>query len=76
MYVILLGKIFTFQKWKIQAWDAVLMSATYRLSGSFGSRVRSNFIGHNKYTDRRNNFSPKPTPIHGPVHKSGLNYSN
>ena len=37
------------------------------------SKVKS--IGHNIYTGRRNNFSSKPAPIHGPVHKYDLNYS-
>ena len=51
------------------------MSSAYGLSGSFKSRTRSKSIGHNTYTGRRNNFRSKPTPIHGPVHKSDLNYS-
>ena len=51
------------------------MTSTYGSSGSIGSRVRSKYIGHNTYADRRNNYVKKPTPIHGPLHKSDLNYS-
>ena len=50
------------------------MTSEYGSSGSFGSIVRSKYIGHNRYTGRRNNFRSKITPIHGPVHKSDLNY--
>ena len=52
-----------------------IMTDSYGSSESFGSRVRSKFIGHNKYTFRRIIFHSKPTLIHGPVHNSGLNYS-
>ena len=51
------------------------MNAGFGSSGSFGSRVRLKFIGHNTYTDRRRNFRSKPTPIHRPFHKSELNLS-
>ena len=51
------------------------MNAAYGSSLSFGSKVRSKPIGHNTYSYRRINFRSKPTPIHGPVHISDLNYS-
>ena len=51
-----------------------IMTSEYGLSGSFGSRVRSKYIGHITYTGRRINFRLKPTPIHGPIHKYDLNY--
>ena len=60
---------------QIQIGNIEVMTATYGSSGSFGSRLRSESIGHNTYTGRRSNFLSKPTPIHVPVHKSGLNYS-
>ena len=44
-------------------------------SGLFGSIFRSEYIGHNIYTGRRSNFHLKITPIHGPVHKSDLDFS-
>ena len=53
-----------------------MMTAAYGSSGSFGSRVRYKFTGNNTYIGRRSNFSPKTTPIHGPVHKYDLDYSN
>ena len=59
----------------IQICDTENMISTFGLSGFFGSRVRSNYIGHNTYTGRRSNLCSKTTPIHGPVYKSGLNYS-
>ena len=60
---------------KIKIGDIEIMISVYGLSGSFGSRVRSRSIGHNTYTVRSSNFRSKPTPIHGPVHKSYLNHS-
>ena len=48
------------------------MNAAYISSGSFGSIVRSKYIGYHPYTGRRINFRSKITPIHGPVHKSDL----
>ena len=33
------------------------------------------YILDNTYTVIRSNLHSKPTPIHGPVHKSDLNYS-
>ena len=51
------------------------MTAAYGSSGSFGSRVGSKYILHNKYTIRRGNFRSKPTLLHGPVQKSDLKYS-
>ena len=53
---------------------AELLNPAYSSSGSFGSRVRSKYIGHNTYTGRRSNFHSKPTPIPVPVHKSDFNY--
>ena len=50
------------------------MTSAYGSSWSFGSKVRSKSIGHKTYIGRRSNFSSKPTPIHGPVHKYDLNY--
>ena len=44
-------------------------------SGSFGSRVRSECIVHNKYTARIRNLSYKPTPKHRAASKSELNLS-
>ena len=55
--------------------DIEIITATYGSSGSFGSKVRPKYIGHNTYTVRRSNLHSKPTPIHGPVHKHDLNYS-
>ena len=57
----------------IQIGDIEIMTSAYGPSGSFGSRLRSKDIGHNTYRGRRSNFCSKPTPIHGPVHKSDLN---
>ena len=68
-------KWFIFQYWKYQIGDIEVMISAYGSSGSFGSRVRSKYIGHNTYTGRRSNLRSKPTPIHGPVQKSDLNYS-
>ena len=51
------------------------MTVAYGPSGLFGSRVRSKYIEHKTYIDRRSNFRSKPTPIHGPIHKSDLNDS-
>ena len=51
------------------------MISAYGSSGCFGSRVRYKYIIHNTYTGRKSNFRSKPTPIHGPVQKSDLNYS-
>ena len=44
-------------------------------SGPFRSRLRSKYIGHNTNTYRRSNLRSNPTPIHGPVQESDLNYS-
>ena len=60
---------------QIQIGDIEIMISTYGSSGLFGSRVRYKFIENNTYTVRRINFRSKPTPIHGPAHKSDLNYS-
>ena len=51
------------------------MTSAYASSASFGYIVRFKYIGHNTYTSRRSSFCSKPTPIHGTVHKSDLNYS-
>ena len=51
------------------------MNTEFGSSGSFGSRIRSRCIYHNNHTGRRRNFHSKPTPIHGPVHKSELEMS-
>ena len=59
----------------IKIGDNEIMNSTYGSPGSFGSRLRSKFIWHNKYSGIRSNFRSKPTPIHGTVHKSDLNYS-
>ena len=60
---------------QIQIGGVDIMTSSYGSSGSFGSRVRSKYIGHNTYTGRRSNCRSKPTPIHGLVHKSDLNHS-
>ena len=54
---------------KIQIGDIELMNAAYGSSGSFGSIVRSKYIGHITHTRRRINLHSKPKPINGPVHK-------
>ena len=51
------------------------MNAAYGSSVSFGSRLASKYIGHNKFAGRIINFRSSPTPIHVPVNKYGLNYS-
>ena len=51
------------------------MNAAYGSLGSFGSRVRSKYIGYNLYIGRRILKKSKPTPIHGQVYISDLNYS-
>ena len=40
----------------IQISDVDIMIDLYGSSGSFGSRVRSKYIGNNTYTVRRGNF--------------------
>ena len=59
----------------IQTGDIEIINATYGSLVSFWSRVRSRYIGHNTYVGRRSNVHLKPTPIHGPLQKSDLNYS-
>ena len=59
----------------IQISDFEIMTAAYGSSLSFGSRLRSKYIGHKTYAYIRSNFGSKPTPIHWPVQKSDLNYS-
>ena len=55
--------------------DIEIMTSAYSSSGSFVSIVRSKYIQYNTYTVRISNLSSKPTPIHGLVQKSYLNYS-
>ena len=69
------GRDLYFNDKKIQTISVVLMNAEYGSSQSFGPRVRSIYIENNTYTGRRSNFYSKPTPIHGPVHKYGLEFS-
>ena len=66
---------FIFHYENIQISDIEIMTTAYGSPGSFLSRVRSKYIGHNTYTGIRSSFCSKPTPIHEPVHKSDLNYS-
>ena len=54
--------------------DIEIMIYAYGLSVSFGSIVRSKYIGYNAYKGRRINYHSKPTPIHGTFHKPDLNY--
>ena len=61
---------------KIQTSDVVLMNTAYGSSGSFWSRVRSKFIGHNTYIGRRSSFHSKTRPIHGPDNKYYLIFLN
>ena len=51
------------------------MISAYGSSGSFESKLRSKYFGHDTYSDRRSNLFSKPTTIRGPVHESDLNYS-
>ena len=67
------GRDSYFNNKQIQIKYVVLMNSAYGSSGSFGSRVGSKYIVHNTYTGKRINLRSKPTPIHGPVHKSYLN---
>ena len=64
-----------FNNEQIQIGDIEIMTDTYGSSGSFGSILRSKSIGNDTYKVRRSNIRSKPTPIHGPVHKSDFNYS-
>ena len=59
----------------IKIGDIEIMNASYGSSGSFGSRVRSKYIGHKTCTGIRRNLRSKQIPIHGTVHRSDLNYS-
>ena len=59
----------------IQTRYVIIINDAYGSSGSFGSRVRSKYIGHNTYTGIRSNLCSKPTPIHVTFHKSGLKFS-
>ena len=51
------------------------MTSAYGSSGSFESIVGSKYVGHNKYTGRIKKFHSKQTAIHGPFHRTDLNYS-
>ena len=64
-----------FNNEQIKIGDIELMNSGYCSSGSFGSRARSEYIGHIIYTGRISNVHSKTKPIHVPVHKSDLNYS-
>ena len=50
------GKDSYFNNEQIQIGDIEIMTAAYGSSGSFGSKVRFNSIGHNTFTGRRSNF--------------------
>ena len=50
------------------------MNYVYGSSGSFGSIVLLNYIGHDTYTGRRIPLHSKPTPVHIPVHKPELDF--
>ena len=45
----------------IQIGDIEIITSAYGSSGSFVSRVRSKYIGHNKYTGRISNLCLKNT---------------
>ena len=51
------------------------MNSAYGSSVSFGSIVKTKYIGNNTYAGRRSNLRSKPTPINIPVHKYDLNFS-
>ena len=55
---------------QIQIRDIEILISAYDSSGLFGSKVRSKSVVHNTHTGKGSNFYSKPTPIHGPVHKS------
>ena len=59
---------------QIKISNVELMYAMYGSSGSFWPLVRSNYIVYNIYTGINSNLSSKATSIHGPAHKSDLNY--
>ena len=42
----MVGNRFIFQLWKIQIGDIEINTSAYGLSGSFGSRLRSKYIGN------------------------------
>ena len=56
---------------QIQIRDIEIIISAYGVSGPFGSRVRSKYIGHNTYIGRTINFRSKSTTLH----VSDLNYS-
>ena len=67
--------MYNFFNEQVQTSNVELMNSSCDSSGSFGSIGRSKYIVHNTYTDRKIHICSKPTPIHGPFHKSDLNYS-
>ena len=48
-----------FNNQHIKIGEIKIITSAYGSSGSFGSRVRSKFIGHNTYTGRISNFRLK-----------------
>ena len=50
--VICWGTCSYFRNEQIQIGDIEIMTAAYGSSGSFGSRVRSKYIGHTTYTGK------------------------
>ena len=69
------GRYSYFNDEQYQISDVEMMNCAFGSSWLSGSRVRSNCIGNNTCAGRRINLISKPTPIHGPVHKSELNFS-
>ena len=65
-----------FNNKQTQSSDVELTDTSYGSSGSFGSIVRYEYIGHDTYTGKRSYFRSKPKPIYGPAHKSDLDYSH
>ena len=61
------GEYSYFNNEQIKIGDIEIITAAYGSSVSFGSIVRSKYIGHNIYIGRGSNFCSKPTPIHLPV---------
>ena len=45
-----------FNNEQIKIGDIEIIISVYGFPGSFGSRVRSKYMGHNKYTGIRTNF--------------------
>ena len=70
------GRDSHFNNEQIKTRDVVIINAEYGSSGSLGSIVGSKSIGHRKNTGRRRCSCSESTPIHGPVHKSDMNFHN